>query len=562
MADSSMYQEVENRTLEMLAVAMSEEYGVSVVCNGQIAETRYDPGTGRALITIPAIPVVDRYYRALLRGYVDHEVGHIRFSDRVLLTDGPLRHPQYAGSLKNITGLFEDVVIEKAMGECFPGCRRNLRTFATLIYLEHDSPVLPPPLQPVDAQTALEDLAADRLAEREIPYLIWTAFTQYLLFRARSEMLPRFAKRLALFREPVDVLAPGLADLVEPILIRVAGARNTQETMALALEVIETAFACFVARSGDETDFFTPKMLDTMRWILRNGGSAKDTVDIARAAELLVDKVASVIDPSLLDNQITCHNPVGSPVWETRIRELTAEEQLEALQASARMEAQMQALLQSFELNRSGPTRTGRLNTKTLHKLFTCRSDVFFRRIERQRINTKVVLCIDMSGSMRFDDKAILASKALYSLAHCLAKIRGLALGIIGFFDNQAVDIMREGDRITGRMSIQPDGGTLCGNALKYAMQTFRTSSKIRKIVIMITDGDANDGDDFEKVIERARRSGVELLGVGITDDHIARYLPPGECCIINDVRDLAAEILRMLRKKLVGSHEAGSGAA
>ncbi len=545
-----MYQEMESRTLEMLAVAMSEEYGVTVVCNGQMAETTFAQDSGRAVITIPSIPIQDRYYRALLRGYVDHEVGHVRFSDRVLLTDGPLRYPHYAGSLKNITGIFEDIVVERDMGESFPGCRRNLRTFSTLIYLEHSSPILPPPLEPVDAETALERLAEGDLPPREIPYLIWTAFTQYLLFRARSDVLPRFKNRLQLFREPVDIFSPGLADLVEPCLAQVATAKSTRNTMDLALQVIEIAlhyFEDFAEKEG----WFTPQMLNVLRWILRNGGSAKDTVDIARAAELLVGEVARTIDPALLDNQITLHNGIGSEVWENRIAELSRSDQLETLKASAKMDAQMQALLQSFELNRSGPMRRGRLNTNALHKLFICRDDVFYRRVERRKVNTEIVLCIDMSGSMRFDNKALLASKSLFSLATCLAKIRGLDFSIIGFFDNQVVDILRHGDRVSGRMSILPDGGTLCGCALKYAMQTFSASLEMRKIVIMITDGDANDGDDFERAIGRARKSGVEFLGVGIQDEHILQYLPEGECCIISEVHELAAEILRMLRRKL-----------
>ena len=545
-----MYQEMESRTLEMLAVAMSEEYGVTVICNGQMAETTFEQDSGRAVITIPSIPIQDRYYRALLRGYVDHEVGHVRFSDRVLFTDGPLRYPQYAGSLKNVTGIFEDIVIERDMGESFPGCRRNLRTFSTLLYLEHSSPILPPPLEPVDARAALERLARGELAPREIPYLVWTAFTQYLLFRARADVLPRFEKRLQIFREPVERFAPGLADLVEPCLRQVATAKGTQATMELALQVIEIALRYFEDLASQES-WFTQQMLNVLRWILRNGGSAKDTVDIARAAELMVGEVARTIDPALVDNQITLHNGVGSEVWENRIAELSREEQLETLKASARMDAQMQALLQSFELNRSGPMRTGRLNTNTLHKLFICRDDVFFRRVERRSVNTEIVLCIDMSGSMRFANKALLASKALFSLASCLGKIRGLNFSIIGFFDNQVVDILRHGDRVSGRMRILPDGGTLCGCALKYAMQTFSASMEMRKIAIMITDGDANDGDDFEKAIARARRAGVEFLGVGIQDEHILQYLPEDECCIISEVHELAAEILRMLRRKL-----------
>lgn len=546
-----MMQDMETRTLEMLAVAMSEEYSVTVVCNGQNAETSFSGKNGRAVITIPSIPIHDKHYRALLRGYVDHEVGHVRFSDRELSMDGPLRYPHMAGSLQNVWQIFEDVYVERGMGECFPGCRRNLRTLSTLIYVQHDSAALPPPLEPVDAHDVLERVRTKIIATRDLPYSMWTAATQYILFRVRSEAMPKLKTRLPLFRASLDTLAPGLADELEPILARVQSeGTSTEANLELAREVIETAVAFFEQAAKDGT-FFTAEMLSTLKWIVRNGGRSKESVDIARAAELMVFEAVNNVDQSLIISSVTVRNAVGSDVWTTRIEMLSDEEQKEALQSSAKMEAQMQALLQSFEMNRSGPTRSGRLNTNALHKLFTCRNDIFYRHVDKRDVNTDVVLCIDMSGSMHFNDKALLASKALYSLAHSLYKIRGLAFNIIGFFDNQVVDILRSGARVTPRTRIVPSGGTLCGCALKFAMQTFSAKNETRKIVIMLTDGDANDSEQFEKAIDRARKSGVEFLGVGIQDEHILSYLPADECCIIVELKQLAGEILRMLRKKL-----------
>ncbi len=548
-----MFTQDEGRSLEMLAVAMSEEYGVSVVCNGQIAETSRSTSTGRTTITIPSIPLTDKNYRAILRGYVDHEVGHVRFTDFDERINGPLRHPEFAGAIRNVANIFEDIAIERGMGECFPGCRRNLRSFSTLLFLEHDSTFLPRPLPPLDADQVLETLLPKgKAGVHDLAARIWASVTQYVLYRARCDILPRFSRRLPLFREPLERFAPGLADRLEPLLARVpAEGKSTEANNALALELIRTALDHFVELAGRPDHFFTEEMLKSLRWILRNGGTAKDSVDISRMAELLVDMVAQTIDPSLLENQITLHDAKGSDEWEARLEDLSPEEQLEALQASAKMDAQMQALLQSFELNRAGPFRAGRLDTKALHKLFTCRSDIFFRQLERRKVNTEVVLCIDMSGSMHFNDKALLASKALFSLAHCLTKIRGLVFSIIGFYDNHVVDVLRAGDRVTPRMRIIPDGGTMCGNTLKFAMQTFSAARDMRKIVIMITDGDANDADNFERIIARARKSRIEFLGVGIQDRHILQYLPPEECCIIAEIRQLAEEILRMLRRKM-----------
>jgi len=364
---------------------------------------------------------------------------------------------------------------------------------------------------------------------------------------------------LSRFRGPVDLLAPSFTDKLEPILAGIQERGNsTAENILLAREVLDAAQRFFFENASDagyKGFALSPEMLRTLQWILRNGGSSQESVDIARAAELMVDATVSEMDPRFLENHISIHDAMGSKVWQERVKNLSEQERLEALQASAKMEAQMQGLLQSFLLNRSAPMRNGRLNTNTLYKLFTGKSDIFFKKVDRRRVNTEIVLCIDMSGSMRFENKALLASKALFSLAHSLARIRGITFSIIGFFDNHVVDILKSGHFVTPRMNIVPDGGTLCGSALKFAMQTFSASSDPRKIVIMLTDGDANDAENFEDVIARARKSGVEFLGVGIQNTFILQYLPEEECCIIADLGELAPEILRMLRKKMGIEH-------
>lgn len=541
-------QEIATRTLEMVAVAMSEEYGIKVVCNGQRAYTSYSQNTKKPVITIPSIPLTDDNYRSLLRGYVDHEVGHVRFTDAAYLSDALMNDLEIVGSLKTISSIYEDIYVERKMGESFPGCRRNLRKLGALIYMERH-PV------PVPARAVLENLREKRLTPQDVPYHLWTAVIQYILYRVRREALPKLERMLPAFQEPVDILAPGLAASLEPILARVsAQGVSTQANLDLAREtlaIVKKYFFNFWEWPERRQAKIPQGVLEGLQWLMRNGGCATDTVDIGKSAENLIDQLLKDVDENLLKNNITNHHAYGSPLWKERVLSLSEEERMEALQAAAMMDAQMQALLQSFALNRSGPTKTGKLNTNSLYKLYTCANNVFYKNIDKRAINTEIVLCIDMSGSMAFYDKSVMASKSLFSVAHSLSKIRGIAFSIIGFFDNHVLDILRAGDRVSSRMKILPDGGTLCGAALKFAMQMLTNSRSSRKVVMMLTDGDANDGEDFEQAISRAKKDGVEFLGIGILDDHILRYLPQDECCVIGDLRQLATEILRMLRKKL-----------
>ena len=173
--------------------------------------------------------------------------------------------------------------------------------------------------------------------------------------------------------------------------------------------------------------------------------------------------------------------------------------------------------------------------------------------MEQRHLNTEIVIAVDMSGSMHLNDKDLMASKALYAVVHCLRRIRGLLVQVIGFFDNNIVEILRRHDRVSPRIRIVANGGTLCGNAVQYAMQQFTGSRSSRKIIMMITDGDANDTGEFHDAIVRAKKAGLEFLGLGIMDEHITRYLDEEECCVIEDLRRLAPEIFRMLRARLCG---------
>lgn len=543
-----VFQHLETQSLELVAVALSEEYGIRVVCGGRRAETIYLPN-GRPLIKIPSIHYEDPNYLTLLRGYIDHEVGHVRFTDKACIDQALLENVSVVGSLKTVFFIYEDLHIERMMGECFPGCRRNIRKLVSLVLARERQAPLP-------ARDILHGIAMGVVAAHDLPYQAWAATTQYILYRVRSESSAELARLLPEYQEAAECLAPGLPVLLEPVLARVqAEGTSTQANMALARETLGIADAFFQKHWRlDRNEEIPNELLERIRWVLRNGGRATDSVDVAKSAAHMVDDLLKNVDETTLARNVTIHHQYGGPVWKERLTPLSKAEQREALQAAAMMDAQMQSLLQSFVLNRDGPFRTGRLNTNVLYRLHTCDTRIFRKNVEKRDLNTEIVIAVDMSGSMHFNDKCIMASKALYAVVHCLRQIRGLLFHVIGFFDNNIIDILRSYDRVSPRINIVANGGTLCGNTVQYAMQRFTGSRSSRRIIMMITDGDANDTEEFHDAIVRAKKAGLEFLAVGILDEHITEYLDAEECCIMTDLRQLAPEIFRMLRTKLYGA--------
>ena len=103
-------------SLPILASILGRKFGVTITFGGK------DAWTDGSRINIPALPVdADKELLLLIRGYIDHEAGHVRETDFSLL------HTEQLTKLEHtISNVIEDWRIEKKMGEVFPGCRLNL----------------------------------------------------------------------------------------------------------------------------------------------------------------------------------------------------------------------------------------------------------------------------------------------------------------------------------------------------------------------------------------------------------------------------------------------------
>jgi len=103
--------------LERLARTLTEQFGVTVLCQGDCACT-----DGRRIL-LPSLPEpMDEPLERMVLGFLDHELGHVVFSDFEVLKEFSGKHPGAEGLLNVV----EDALVERQVMQRWPGVRANL----------------------------------------------------------------------------------------------------------------------------------------------------------------------------------------------------------------------------------------------------------------------------------------------------------------------------------------------------------------------------------------------------------------------------------------------------
>jgi len=110
---------------EKIGKTLSES-DIQVIFEGATART-----DGKT-ITLPSFQNIDEKTFLKLRGYIDHEVGHVKHSDFGVLVDITSK------DLKNLVNVIEDIRIEKLMSEQFIGSKTNFECLLNLLLEKRD----------------------------------------------------------------------------------------------------------------------------------------------------------------------------------------------------------------------------------------------------------------------------------------------------------------------------------------------------------------------------------------------------------------------------------------
>ena len=195
------------RALPMVARTVGRRLDVSVGIGG------HDAYTDGKHIQLPALPLEapDDELATLAFGYLEHEAAHVRYTDMESFRPESGLHQMF-------TNIFEDVRIEKALGEEYPGFVEDLRGLTELLVRDGEMGGPQDPDAPLAAKMG-----------------------EYALLRCRHEVLgPDALEEPAARAEKAfrDAVPPGLATRIGAALAQVAHLDSTEAASNLAKTVI------------------------------------------------------------------------------------------------------------------------------------------------------------------------------------------------------------------------------------------------------------------------------------------------------------------------------------
>ena len=544
--------------VEPLADMLSEQ-NLPVHFKGREAQTLFDTKTGKPKeIILPMIsgdaeaPVVDAFH-----GYLDHEVGHVLFTEFTPDITKLIRRKEPYKTMFNIV---EDTRIEKLMCKRFRGTRHNLNKLYAFTFGEDD-------LKEIDSL----DVASPEAIISYVLYAVRALAEQehFVNLLGKSEMLKKMADRLR-----------------EPFGARIASVGSSLEAAELGAEIADFLRLKAPKQKSDDSssegsegkpgkggrrkrrvtignDYFEQKTASKL------SKAAEELGENSRYSVYTTDD--DVIKPAKIKT-------VGSPILASGIEEKTTQ-----------MTGVLQKRLERIMAARSlavwtGGFRTGKLHSAALNRLFTGDERIFRRKQEARSKDVAVSMLIDCSGSMTIGQRLMMACCSAYAMATALNRI-GIACEILGF---TTVDVKPQNldySRVAGlyipifksfhepwnaqtknRLASCALGDSeyyfmnnVDGESVQIAAERLLMRREKRKILFVLSDGlPASDGNNndlrwhLNRVVEDFSRD-IEIVGIGIKrePEEMKRYYPnfatlskledlPG--CVMNKIESCLLE--------------------
>ncbi|EKG0012273.1 VWA domain-containing protein [Vibrio cholerae] len=540
--------------LPIVAAAYGEKFGVKVLIQGQ------DAFTDGERIVIPTANPDDPHYQQIAWGYLAHEAAHIRHTNFDMVqkaSSKPIR--------KALLNIIEDVRIENELAKDYPGTRRSISQVIEYM-VDTQQMSVPKQLEPAS------NLQAWLLFRLRCHFLGQKALTP--LYQAVDERVRQLFPAAAMSRLSAMLTAvPSLGStgevlkLVDAIVAMLEeesrppqdesdadsgndirqDASNDSSSYSQTLETDSSATGD-VAETGDSDH---SDQADNLRQALE-----------ASAAQFEPDTFAQVAE--VLSEQAEGHQGVTPLSLPQAEQAMLGDEAILTLSASesAQIRARLKGMVQSSQDNRNHAKRHGlRVATHRLAASQAGESRLFIQRQPRIAPNAAVHLLVDISGSM---GKPIgegnrkyfhVANEAALALAMALEGIPGVVPAVSYFPGiHQEVSIaLLPKQSVRHRAACfdqKPRGCTPMAQAMWFAANSLLAQKQKRKLMIVLTDGDPDDWAATHDIVERCRRSGFELLGIGIQTRSVEKFFP--QSIVINDVKDLKRELFEVTQQLLI----------
>lgn len=231
----------------------------------------------------------------------------------------------------------------------------------------------------------------------------------------------------------------------------------------------------------------------------------------------------------------------------------------EAQAATAALRTRMTRLVQSQAKAQRKTSRHGRrLNDRKINRVAVGNSSVFKSVSKKKAVNTAVQILADVSGSMH---KIIeLAMQSTLSTTAALKAIPHLSVGSALFpgYDSCSVTELTSHEQSIQQTAgyypvVRTHGSTPLLPALVWSGTTLSERKESRKILIVITDGDPDDVNNCEEMLNILRKNGIEVygLGLGVAQSVMATLFGESNSQVIDSVGELAGATFSLLENTL-----------
>ncbi|EJL6879168.1 VWA domain-containing protein [Vibrio cholerae] len=542
--------------LPIVAAAYGEKFGVKVLIQGQ------DAFTDGERIVIPTANPDDPHYQQIAWGYLAHEAAHIRHTNFDMVqkaSSKPIR--------KALLNIIEDVRIENELAKDYPGTRRSISQVIEYM-VDTQQMCVPKQLEPAS------NLQAWLLFRLRCHFLGQKALTP--LYQAVDERVRQLFPAAAMSRLSAMLTAvPSLASTGEVLKLVDAIVAMLEEESRPTQDESDADSGNDIGQdaSNDSNNSSDSQIPETDSSAIGEAAETGDSDNAdqadnlrqaleASAAQFEPDTFAQVAE--VLSEQAEGHQGVTPLSLPQAEQAMLGDEAILTLSASesAQIRARLRGMVQSSQDNRNHAKRHGlRVATHRLAASQAGESRLFIQRQPRIAPNAAVHLLVDISGSM---GKPIgegnrkyfhVANEAALALAMALEGIPGVVPAVSYFPGiHQEVSIaLLPKQSVRHRAACfdqKPRGCTPMAQAMWFAANSLLAQKQKRKLMIVLTDGDPDDWAATHDIVDRCRRSGFELLGIGIQTRSVEKFFP--QSIVINDVKDLKRELFEVTQQLLV----------
>lgn len=542
--------------LPIVAAAYGEKFGVKVLIQGQ------DAFTDGERIVIPTANPDDPHYQQIAWGYLAHEAAHIRHTNFDMVqkaSSKPIR--------KALLNIIEDVRIENELAKDYPGTRRSISQVIEYM-VDTQQMCVPEQLEPAS------NLQAWLLFRLRCHFLGQKALTP--LYQTVDERVRQLFPAAAMSRLSAMLTAvPSLASTGEVLKLVDAIVAMLEEESRPPQDESDADSGNDIGQdasndSNNSSDSQIPETDSSATGDFAETGDSdnSDQADNLRqaleasAAQFEPDTFAQVAE--VLSEQAEGHQGVTPLSLPQAEQAMLGDEAILTLSASesAQIRARLRGMVQSSQDNRNHAKRHGlRVATHRLAASQAGESRLFIQRQPRIAPNAAVHLLVDISGSM---GKPIgegnrkyfhVANEAALALAMALEGIPGVVPAVSYFPGiHQEVSIaLLPKQSVRHRAACfdqKPRGCTPMAQAMWFAANSLLAQKQKRKLMIVLTDGDPDDWAATHDIVDRCRRSGFELLGIGIQTRSVEKFFP--QSIVINDVKDLKRELFEVTQQLLI----------